>query len=88
MRHYLTTILGQYCTVKEARDGFEALEFARKHQPALIVADVMMPRMSGPELLEAIRTSDTELALVPLIFVTAKSSADDRVETILMGAEG
>lgn len=49
---------------------------------------VMMPVMNGPELLEAVRASDSELNLVPIIFLTARAGDDDKVEGLLMGADG
>jgi CheY-like chemotaxis protein len=44
--------------VDEAKDGLEGLEKARKSHPKIIVLDEMMPRMSGQEFIEALRTEE------------------------------
>lgn len=43
--------------VVTAKDGDEALEKARRHQPDLVVLDVMMPKKTGVEVCEILRTS-------------------------------
>lgn len=54
-------------TVLEAKDGSEALELAVTHQPQLILLDLSMPSMSGPEFLRALRaqpqSKETRVAL-------------------------
>ncbi len=70
-RQVLTTLLGYYNhRLLEARDGVEALELARSHQPDLIIADVLMPTMDGFELVRQLRL-DPAIALTPVIFYTA-----------------
>ena len=54
----------------EASDGAEALELARKEQPDLIIADVVMPKVDGYELVKEVR-SDPTIAQTPVIFYTA-----------------
>ena len=70
MRRYLTAILSPYCTVIEAPDGKAAFDIAIEHPPNLIVSDVMMPVMDGHQLLAALRAHDSEVSLVPLMFVS------------------
>ena len=53
------------------QDGREALEKAPQVRPDLILLDVMMPGMDGPQTLEALRRVP-ELAAVPVVFMTAK----------------
>jgi DNA-binding response OmpR family regulator len=66
-----------------AADGFEALEMARKTDPAVILLDVMMPGMDGYKVCEKIReTSD-----VPIIIVTAKGEDYERVMGLDIGAD-
>ena len=68
----------------EAEDGAQALRvFAENSDIALAVLDIMMPEMNGWEVCRKIReTSD-----VPVIFLTARGSVDDRVRGLRMGAE-
>jgi len=86
MRSYLARMLaGQYRVVL-ARDGAEALEQARALRPDLIVTDLMMPRMNGIDLLQAVRR-DNALRLTPVIFLTARAGSEARVESLEAGAD-
>jgi CheY-like chemotaxis protein len=60
-------------SVHLAADGAEGLELIRSVQPDLVVTDALMPRMSGDELVEAIR-SDPELRSTPIVMATAAAS--------------
>ena len=64
--------------VIEASDGFEALDAARAHHPDMIFLDVLMPGMSGWEVLSALR-ADTALATIPVVMLTALNSEDDQI---------
>ena len=55
MRAYLARLLQSQYWVLLAKDGLEGLEQARTFHPDLIITDVMMPRMSGYDLLKAVR---------------------------------
>jgi len=63
---------GNY-NVVAAYDGKEGIEKARSEKPALIVLDIMMPRMNGVEACKIMK-SDTELASIPVIMLTAMAS--------------
>lgn len=56
--------------VVEAENGQEALDFLRDHRPCLVLLDLMMPVLSGPELLE-IMAEDERLASLPVVVVSA-----------------
>ncbi|HKA90530.1 MAG TPA: response regulator [Haliangiales bacterium] len=55
--------------VTPASDGMEALALARASRPDVIVADILVPQLSGFELLRAVR-EDVEIARLPVILVT------------------
>ncbi|HKC92651.1 MAG TPA: ATP-binding protein, partial [Nitrospira sp.] len=55
MRSYLEAILRKHYRIVSAKDGAEALEHAQRLRPDLILTDVMMPKMSGHDLLQAVR---------------------------------
>jgi len=55
-----------------ARDGVEALETARRERPDLILLDLVMPRMDGLGVLDALR-DDGVTAAIPIIMVTTRS---------------
>jgi CheY-like chemotaxis protein len=69
-----------------AHDGEEGFRVAIAHPPDLIISDVMMPRMDGWTLVKALR-SKAEFALVPVVFLTALSSDDDRIRGFRLGAD-
>ncbi|KAJ1307032.1 hypothetical protein OPQ81_008011 [Rhizoctonia solani] len=75
MRAYIRKIFSPYLTVVEAKDGSEALEIAISQKLNLILCDVMMPRMDGPELLRRLR-EERKTKLLPVIFVTASDDAN------------
>lgn len=54
-----------------AMDGKEALALARSRHPALIITDLMMPRMSGQELIACLRGEAAEDRHTPIILLTA-----------------
>ena len=77
------TLDGQGFHVTVASDGEEALRLYAANKPDVIVADVMMPRLDGFELVRRIRKHDP---LTPVIFLTARSAVNDVVRGFEMGA--
>lgn len=66
-----------------ARDGREALGLVESELPDLVVTDLQMPGMSGPELVETIRA---EYPLIPVVLMTAAGSESIAVEALRRGA--
>jgi len=62
------------------------LEQAKTFHPYIIITDAMMPRMSGYELLKAVRT-DKSLRSIPVIMLTARAGSEARVESWEAGAD-
>src|SRR2546423_1905829 len=73
-------------TVVAANDGEEALARALVDPPDLLITDVMMPRMDGWALVKALRARP-ELAHLPVVFLTALSSDEDRIRGFRLGAD-
>lgn len=72
--------------VSTAYDGEEALEKVQKEHPDLILLDIMMPKMDGYQVCEALRNAE-ETKDIPIIFVTAKNEVKDWTHAIFnMGA--
>ena len=86
MRQYLTRLLSERYEVHAAADGLQALEATRKLRPALVLADVMMPRLDGFGLLRGIR-EDSALAGMPVILVSARAGEESRVEGLEADAD-
>jgi CheY-like chemotaxis protein len=61
--------------VRGARDGIEALEAITERRPDLIVTDLMMPTMTGFELLAALH-DNPELSSIPTLIITAARTAE------------
>ena len=58
-----------------AADGLEGLEAARRERPDLILTDLMMPRLTGSAMIEAIRVDEASSS-TPIIAMTAAGSGD------------
>jgi CheY-like chemotaxis protein len=58
------------CSAITAANGLEALATLQKHRPCLIILDLLMPELSGLELLEEMR-KQPELAAVPVVISTS-----------------
>ncbi|MFE9499356.1 SpoIIE family protein phosphatase [Streptomyces collinus] len=87
MREYLTRLLtGAGYEVTAARDGVEALDFARREIPDLVVSDVMMPRLDGLALLSRLR-GDTRTASVPVLLLSARAGQEASIEGLQAGAD-
>ena len=78
VRAYLRQHLAPAYHLLEARNGAEALERARKRKPDLVLSDVMMPGMDGLALCRALKADD-DLGDVPVLLLTAKGGAENRV---------
>ena len=70
-----------------AASGAEALERAKSEQPDVILLDVMMPGMDGPETLARLR-QQASTALIPVIFLTAKTQKHEVQSYLALGANG
>ena len=69
-----------------AEDGLEGLDMVEKHQPDMIICDVMMPNLDGYGLIEALRQKPST-ADIPLIFLTAKAENRDLRQGMDLGAD-
>ena len=70
-----------------AASGAEALERAKSEQPDVILLDVMMAGMDGPETLARLR-QQTSTARIPVIFLTAKAQKHEVQSYLALGANG
>lgn len=86
VRNVLVELLGlnDFNTLP-AKDGKEALELISEESPDLIITDIMMPNLNGFELAKKIR-SQTETQHIPIIFLTAKTSEEDKIRGLELGA--
>lgn len=84
----LTSLLSDYLATEGfdtsiAHDGRAALERIRAEDPALVLLDIMLPALSGLEVLRRLRT----FSRVPVIMLTARGDGRDRIQGLNMGAD-
>ncbi len=70
-------------SVLVASDGVQALELARQHQPALLILDIMLPRLDGFSVCRILRAESQ----VPIIMLTARQDEVDRIAGLELGAD-
>lgn len=77
------------CELSVARDGQEALDFLRGagDLPDLVLLDLNMPRVSGEQVIQAIKSNET-LRHVPVVVFTTSNEAWDRTRARSAGADG
>src|SRR5271170_4470035 len=71
--------------VAGSQTGRGALDLCRRERPDLIILDIMLPDSDGLEICKAIR-AHTELAHIPVIFLTARATETDRIVGLELGA--
>jgi signal transduction histidine kinase/ligand-binding sensor domain-containing protein/DNA-binding response OmpR family regulator len=86
VRAYVKQHLAPRYRVIEAVNGAEGLEMARRHLPDLVLSDVMMPVMDGYALCRALK-SDAETDFIPVILLTARAEAEDRLAGLMEQAD-
>jgi len=86
MRDYVKRLLAGDYDVQTVVDGAAALDAVRDRPPDLVVADIMMPRMDGLELLRALRT-DSRTCQIPVILLSARAGEESKVEGLDAGAD-
>jgi class 3 adenylate cyclase len=87
LRTYVSGILReQGYQVITARNGLEGFQATQTHHPHLIITDLMMPRVSGLDLIRMIREDD-HLKGIPIVLLTAKVDEETRIEGVEQGAD-
>jgi two-component system phosphate regulon response regulator PhoB len=73
-------------SVSTAATGAEGLAVARRDKPSIIILDLMLPGLSGFEVMEALR-SDPATAGIAVLMLTAKRDEGDRIKGLTLGAD-
>jgi len=73
-------------TVSLAIDGLDAWEICQQKLPDLLISDVMMPRMTGFDLLQKIRSAEYTYTL-PIILLSARAGDTDKAQGLTFGAD-
>ena len=72
--------------VLSAHDGAEGIEMARTERPDIVISDIMMPNVSGIELVEALK-GDGDTSGIPIILLSAKAQSADVKAGMEAGAD-
>lgn len=83
----LKNILQREYSILTATNGVLALEILKSNDMDIVISDVMMPEMDGLELCRKIK-QDLDTSHIPVLLITAKNSAEDRIECYNAGADG
>ena len=86
LRMVATVLEKRGYSVETAVDGEDAVVKAAAHAPDLIITDVMMPKMDGWTLVRTLR-AQAEFATIPVIFLTALATEEDRIRGFRLGAD-
>lgn len=86
MRVYVQRLLAQNYQVKAVSDGEAALAAVHEHQPDLVLTDVMMPKLDGFGLLQALRENPLTRT-IPVIMLSARAGEEARIEGVEAGAD-
>ncbi len=86
MRELICRVLAPDARTRSAENGQAALEAIRTRVPDLVVTDLMMPVMSGDELLATLR-KDERMRDVPVILLTAKADEEMKLNLLIEGAQ-
>jgi signal transduction histidine kinase/ligand-binding sensor domain-containing protein/DNA-binding response OmpR family regulator len=86
VRAFLRAHLEATYRILEAVDGADGLATARETAPDLVLSDVMMPKMDGYALCQALK-ADERLRTIPVVLLTAKAGAQETVDGLKGGAD-
>ena len=87
VRYVVRKMLGDDYTVLEAMDGEVALDMARRHQPDIILMDIMMPKIDGYSAVSMLKT-DEATKHIPIVMLTAVGLELNKKLAREMGSEG
>ncbi|MDC8000575.1 response regulator [Aequorivita todarodis] len=86
LRHFIAEQLEKEFKIITAKDGKEGLQIAEAQLPDLVISDVMMPKMTGTDLCEALK-KDVKTCHIPIILLTAKAGQAAKLKGLKTGAD-
>ncbi|PWJ41795.1 hybrid sensor histidine kinase/response regulator transcription factor [Sediminitomix flava] len=86
LRNFVGNILEGYFKIVPFTNGKECMEALEKEWPDLILSDILMPKMNGLELCKLVK-SDIKTSHIPVVLLTSRTSTDERIEGLEVGAD-
>ncbi|UXX79143.1 response regulator [Reichenbachiella carrageenanivorans] len=86
LREIIVSIFNEKHEVLEAEDGKIGYDQCLKHNPDLVISDIMMPNVDGIQLLSMIK-DDEKISHIPIMLLTAKSTIENQIEGFAAGAD-
>ncbi len=86
LREFVASRLNQQFNILIAENGEIAFELAEKHNPDLVISDIMMPVMNGLQLCSMLKEK-IETSHIPVILLTAKGTVENQIEGYKTGAD-
>ncbi|MCG8580914.1 MAG: response regulator, partial [Bacteroidales bacterium] len=86
VRKMIRDLFDDLYQITEAVDGIDGMNKALEKQPDIIISDVMMPNLSGTEMCAKLKRN-IETSHIPIILLTAKTSFENKLEGIELGAD-
>lgn len=86
LREFISSILMPLYKVIKARDGEEGHALTMQNVPDLVLTDLMMPRMDGKQLTEALK-ADERTCHIPVVLLTARNETAARIDGFRVGAD-
>lgn len=86
IKMYKTKLLNEGFEVLTAADGQEGLGLALKHFPDAIILDVMMPKLSGLDMLKKL-SKDPKASQIPVVIISNLSQSDEAQKAQELGAK-
>lgn len=84
MNAYVKGLLNPLGSVHSCKNGVEALAYLQKNAVDIVVTDLMMPKMTGGELIQRM-ASDPKLSMIPVVVLSAKNDGDERLHLLRVG---
>ena len=84
--YYRSTLEKAGFAVEQAINGIEAIEKALAHKFDLVIVDVNMPKMDGLSFLRVLRSSNIEVASLPVLMISTEAGQKDREDARAAGA--
>lgn len=86
LREMLKNVFEPIYKIYTAVDGEEGLALTIRHQPGIVLSDVMMPRMSGSEMCSKIK-NNFAVCHIPVVLLTAQTAIEYNIEGLRLGAD-